>query len=200
MRPFFHCLLIKTDTKGVDHLRKVIKEKEKEKDNQHKNHESYDIHDIFCRSIPLSNIVSVTYKYSKSKNVPHLMESFLQYFNQNLNDIMEHKTHLAPIEFAADAQRRYVQIHPFHEGNGRISRYLQDMITLTFGLPFIPGGLLQNDVLTPQDEYREQTYHQVETILFLLEQCLHEYQEHKKTNGLSPISFSCRQHLRPSSL
>ncbi len=45
------------------------------------------------------------------------------------------KTKLSPIQLAAGFQRRFVAIHPFDNGNGRVSRLFMDRILAEFGLP-----------------------------------------------------------------
>ncbi len=43
----------------------------------------------------------------------------------------------SPIELAAVFHHRFVQVHPFTEGNGRTARLLMNAILLRFGYPFI---------------------------------------------------------------
>jgi excisionase family DNA binding protein len=44
---------------------------------------------------------------------------------------------LTPIELAAMFHHRFVQIHPFAEGNGRVARLLMNAILMKHGYPFI---------------------------------------------------------------
>jgi len=80
---------------------------------------------------------------------------------------------LSPIEFAAYIQKKFVSLHPFHEGVGRTSRYIQDLILGYFGLPYIPGnfGKLQEDVTLPTIDYIKETVASTSAILELLEGC-----------------------------
>jgi hypothetical protein len=54
------------------------------------------------------------------------------------------RTVLSPIELAAGFQRRFIQIHPFDNGNGRISRLLMDRILGEYDLP--PALLRDHDL------------------------------------------------------
>ncbi|HVK60857.1 MAG TPA: Fic family protein [Bdellovibrionales bacterium] len=60
---------------------------------------------------------------------------------------------LDPIRLAVEFQRAFVSIHPFVDGNGRVSRLLMDRILLEYGLP--PALLLKHDMdlTAPLDAY-----------------------------------------------
>ena len=47
--------------------------------------------------------------------------------------MQEKKTELHPIELAAYAHRKFVDIHPFADGNGRIARLLMNLILVNNG-------------------------------------------------------------------
>lgn len=78
----------------------------------------------------------------------------------------------SPLQFVARIQRSYVAIHPFRQGNGRMSRYLQDLILAKLDMPLIPGGYLQNDLSVSLKEYQSSTLLAVKNILSRLESCL----------------------------
>lgn len=68
----------------------------------------------------------------------------VDYLNQNLQRFMKwfsaglllcEEGKLNPIIFAAQTYQRCVSIHPFENGNGRISRILMDYVLERFGLP-----------------------------------------------------------------
>lgn len=63
------------------------------------------------------------------EEVPALMEDFFEWYD-------EAKKSLHPVVLAADAHIRFVGIHPFVDGNGRVSRLIANTILLKNG--FLP--------------------------------------------------------------
>jgi hypothetical protein len=127
---------------------------------------------------------SQTYKarvvYLDSEYVPKEMESFINLTNQiwhNLKRNLDVK--LSPLEFIADFQRRFIAIHPFGDGNGRLSRILQDAIARSFNLPYPPSGKLQNDLTTPTNDYRAKMILETQQLVTDLENCYQSYQAGK---------------------
>ncbi len=57
--------------------------------------------------------------------------------NELLNWLGEDTDEYTPIELAAVFHHRFVQIHPFTEGNGRTARLLMNVILMKAGYPFI---------------------------------------------------------------
>lgn len=57
--------------------------------------------------------------------------------NELLTWLKENPDEYTPIELAAVFHHRFVQIHPFTEGNGRTARLLMNAILMKFGYPFI---------------------------------------------------------------
>jgi hypothetical protein len=61
---------------------------------------------------------------------------------------------LTPGETAYLVQQFFVHVHPFLDGNGRTSRFLQEAILSLFQLPFgSSGDLMAEDMTTPQGDY-----------------------------------------------
>lgn len=67
------------------------------------------------------------YNYPSHLKVPELMESFV--------DWLSHPTTHHPVEFAAEAHLRFVTIHPFRDGNGRVGRLLMNLLLVKEGFP-----------------------------------------------------------------
>jgi Fic family protein len=57
--------------------------------------------------------------------------------NELLTWLKENPDEYTPMELAAVFHHRFVQIHPFTEGNGRTARLLMNAVLLRFGYPFI---------------------------------------------------------------
>jgi Fic family protein len=61
-------------------------------------------------------------------DVPSLMKDLLNWLDENEDE-------LRPVELAAIFQHKFLFIHPFHDGNGRMARLLTNMILLHHGYP-----------------------------------------------------------------
>jgi len=60
--------------------------------------------------------------------VPFQMQEMIVWYNRNSDE-------LSPIELATWLHHRFVQIHPFRDGNGRVSRLLMNLALLRYGYP-----------------------------------------------------------------
>ncbi len=66
------------------------------------------------------------YKLPAPEVVPKLLDEFIDFFNAN-----EMKSE--PVEFAALVHQRFVFIHPFVDGNGRVARLLMNLALMRAG-------------------------------------------------------------------
>ncbi|MBU0980997.1 MAG: Fic family protein [Nanoarchaeota archaeon] len=64
------------------------------------------------------------------QDVPRLLKEFLQWYNTN-------KKELHPVELVGMAHYRFVKIHPFGDGNGRIARLIMNFILNARGYPVL---------------------------------------------------------------
>lgn len=71
-----------------------------------------------------------TFYFAKPEETPALMNDLMAWFN---NAISERKLH--PIELAALLHYKFMRIHPFDDGNGRLSRILMNLSLMKFGFP-----------------------------------------------------------------
>lgn len=71
-------------------------------------------------------ITGTEYVPPTAEEVPHLMAELI-------NDLNVKKDKLHPVELAAYAHRRLVDIHPFQDGNGRAARLLMNLIFVNKG-------------------------------------------------------------------
>jgi Fic family protein len=67
------------------------------------------------------------YVYPSHLKVPELMSEFVAWLNQ--------EPYLNPVLLASEAHLRFVTIHPFRDGNGRVGRLLMNLLLLRKGYP-----------------------------------------------------------------
>lgn len=60
--------------------------------------------------------------------IPHLIRELVDWCNRDPDE-------LRPIELAAILHHRFVWIHPFHDGNGRVARLLMNLVLTRSGYP-----------------------------------------------------------------
>ena len=72
--------------------------------------------------------------YAEPQEVPYLMGELVAWLNEQLLLIEESDADaLHPIIVAAELHYRFVAIHPFDDGNGRMSRWLMNLVLLKLG-------------------------------------------------------------------
>jgi Fic family protein len=71
------------------------------------------------------------YVYPPHYLLNDLVADFIQWLNS------ETAQSLNPVLFAAEAHARFVSIHPFRDGNGRIGRLLMNLLLLRAGYPIV---------------------------------------------------------------
>ena len=72
------------------------------------------------------------FDYASPEETPALMTDLVDWYNQ-----AEQEGKLSPVELAALFHYRYIRIHPFEDGNGRIARLLVNYILARHGYPMI---------------------------------------------------------------
>lgn len=72
------------------------------------------------------------FEYASPEETPALMTDLLDWYNSG-----EQTGELTPVELAALFHYRYIRIHPFEDGNGRIARLLANYILLRHGYPMV---------------------------------------------------------------
>ena len=73
-----------------------------------------------------------TFEYAKPEETPALMTDLVRWFSEEVE-----KGELTALELATLFHYRYIRIHPFEDGNGRISRLLVNYILHKFDYPMI---------------------------------------------------------------
>lgn len=71
-----------------------------------------------------------TFYFAKPEETPALMNDLMDWYNTS---IMERKLH--PVELAALLHYKFIRIHPFDDGNGRLSRILMNLTLMKFSFP-----------------------------------------------------------------
>ena len=94
------------------------------------------LHELFYNRIDLKKagvyrnlkafITGSKYKLPLPEEIPGLMKKFL-------NDCEKNRKSMHPVEFAAWVHKVFVFIHPFVDGNGRVSRLLMNLVLLQAG-------------------------------------------------------------------
>lgn len=72
------------------------------------------------------------FEYASPEETPFMMHQLVKWYNENA-----HKGILSPIDLAATFHYRYIRIHPFEDGNGRIARLLVNYILRSHGWPML---------------------------------------------------------------
>lgn len=95
---------------------------------------SYVVH-AGCYKTRPNSVITPTgerFEYASPEETPVLMTDLIQWYNQTEAD-----GKLTPVELAALFHYRYIRIHPFEDGNGRIARLLMNYILLRHDYPMI---------------------------------------------------------------
>lgn len=72
------------------------------------------------------------FEYASPEETPALMTDLVNWYNE-----AEKSGKLTPVELAALFHYRYIRIHPFEDGNGRIARLMVNYILARHGYPMI---------------------------------------------------------------
>jgi len=110
--------------KAYDYMFSLIKKREITE------HDILYCHELFSKNIPdfispgeyrkIEILVSGSKKiFPKADDVPMEIQNFLEWTNKE-------RENFHPVMFAAEAHRKLVNIHPFTDGNGRISRLVMN--------------------------------------------------------------------------
>lgn len=95
---------------------------------------SYVIHAGQYKTRPNSVITRYgdRFEYASPEETPGLMTDLIDWYNT-----VEQEGKLSPIEMAALFHYRYIRIHPFEDGNGRIARLMVNFILARHDYPMI---------------------------------------------------------------
>lgn len=100
---------------------------------------------------------------------------------------------VTPLEAAFLAQKFYIGVHPFIEGNGRTGRFIQELILQIFEMPHgSSGDLMDSDVLSTFDDYYNQAITATSKLMASMGECLKVYKEISPEKNQSELSYGCR--------
>lgn len=89
------------------------------------------------RSNHVVTLAGETFYYASAEETPAMMTDLIDWYNK-----AEQSKKLSPFELAALMHYRFIRIHPFEDGNGRIARLLVNYILIRHGYPII---IVRND-------------------------------------------------------
>ena len=95
---------------------------------------SYTVHAGRYKTRP-NTVITATgerFEYASPEETPALMYDLIEWYKEE-----EIKKELTPIQLAAVFHYRYIRIHPFEDGNGRIARLLVNYILCRHNYPMI---------------------------------------------------------------
>lgn len=95
---------------------------------------SYTVHAGQYKTRPNSVITRYgdRFEYASPEETPFLMTNLVDWYNA-----AEREGTMSPVELAALFHYRYIRIHPFEDGNGRIARLMVNYILARHGWPMI---------------------------------------------------------------
>ena len=95
---------------------------------------SYTVHAGTYKTRPNSVITRYgdRFEYASPEETPGLISDLVDWYN-----VAEREGRLSPVELAALFHYRYIRIHPFEDGNGRIARLLVNFILCRHDFPMI---------------------------------------------------------------
>lgn len=95
---------------------------------------SYTVHAGTYKTRPNSVITRYgdRFEYASPEETPGLMTDLVDWYNA-----AERERRLSPVELAALFHYRYIRIHPFEDGNGRIARLMMNFILSRHDYPMI---------------------------------------------------------------
>jgi len=95
-----------------------------------------------------SRSIGVIFETATPFDTPRLMEGLVTWINE-ANKKREHH----PLLIIAVFVVRFLAIHPFQDGNGRLSRALTTLLLLRAGYAYVPYGSLERIIEDNKDEY-----------------------------------------------
>ena len=110
-------------------------------------------------------ITGTEYVPPAAEDVPACMEAFV-------TELPRRKKEMHPVEFAAYAHRRLVDIHPFQDGNGRTARLLMNLILINQGYCIVSiPPVWRHDYITALQQAQRERSPSDEAFVKLIAEC-----------------------------
>ncbi len=126
--------------------------------------------------------------YPEPQEVESLLKLLIKRINQYVNHSKKrdkkyrHQYIENDLKFAISVQREFAAIHPFQDGNGRISRFLMDYVTSKMKLPYLFIPDMNNDYSSNLKQHFIWVKNSIETTNNIISSCLDLYK--KKINNI----------------
>ena len=92
--------------------------------------------------------IGVIFETAKPFDTPYLMNELVQWTNQNLNEKFLH-----PFLTIGVFIVNFLAIHPFQDGNGRLSRALTALLLLKNGYTYVPYSSIESIIEASKESY-----------------------------------------------
>ncbi len=109
--------------------------------------------------------------YGPPDEIPAQVGQYIEYVNGATTSWQTSHFDNNPLQVAAKAQRWWITIHPFYDGNGRMSRYVMDLLLESLGLPAPLLSDMNNDMFTSEAEWTLEIGRGIERAVLAAEQC-----------------------------
>ncbi|GAB6008872.1 Fic family protein [Dysgonomonas reticulitermitis] len=119
--------------RDIRDLNKIILVEDYWKTNP-KNGSRYEIKIGVYKTRPNSVITATgeEFHYASPEETPAMMNDFVSWMNKEIAE-----GSMPPVELASLVHYRYIRIHPFEDGNGRIARLLVNYVLMRYGYPMV---------------------------------------------------------------
>jgi len=132
--------------------------------------------------------------YLDHNEIEKQLDLLIQDINAQLKDFYssdpKKKAGVDPVRLAARAQRWFIGIHPFLDGNGRTSRLLMDYILMSLGLPAPILHEMDLDMVKTEDDWAIEIAHGHQRALDLEKECIQRLSDNPKDPFCALTSFN----------
>lgn len=116
------------------------------------------------------------YDYTSPKKVDKALTAWVSHANRDLSEFSSHPAASDLVKISSKLQRWFVSIHPFTDGNGRMSRYYLDYILQSYGLPTPVLEDHNRDLYVREDQWAQMITQGMLRHLEILEDCVSKVQ------------------------